>query len=165
MTGPTAVYWDKLVERDDTTRETTVYCVTGSGHPVALALDEEHAEALAGSLLDTPDGEDVEPAAGADLRDELIARVRALHAPEAHYAYASAYGWSATCEHCDTTLRDASGRLDGAHFEDQYGDLRCRTNPRRTCAHCVTTHGEEAPWPCATATALDNPAEETRTDG
>lgn len=84
------------------------------------------------------------------LQTQLDA-VRALHAPETHYHHANPYGWAKECDHCDNPVRDVSGELTEHHFADEHDELRCRIRPRRTCAHCVTTHGEEAPWPCETA--------------
>ncbi|WP_160051442.1 hypothetical protein [Nocardiopsis sp. FR26] len=56
--APVAARWDRIVTRDED-GTTWVLCTTETKQPVALALDEEHAEALAGSLLDTDDGEEL----------------------------------------------------------------------------------------------------------
>ncbi|WP_017599215.1 hypothetical protein [Nocardiopsis lucentensis] len=71
-TTPVTARWDRLADRsdDDTT---WVYCVAETGQPVALVLDEEHAEALAGSLLGNED-DDQEEDAG--LRTQIAATVR-----------------------------------------------------------------------------------------
>ncbi|WP_435107811.1 hypothetical protein [Nocardiopsis synnemataformans] len=68
---PVAARWDRIVTRDED-GTTWVLCTTDPGQPVALALDEEHAEALAGSLLGTEDGEEVAAAEDhASLRDRI----------------------------------------------------------------------------------------------
>ena len=58
--GPLGVYWDKLVERDGQ-GGVYAFCTAWTGRPVYLAMKEEDAEALAGSLLNTPDGEEATP--------------------------------------------------------------------------------------------------------
>jgi hypothetical protein len=77
---PVTARWDQEVIHDaDGTA--TVCCLAEDGQPVALVLDEELTEALAGALLDTEDGEEVEgPAEAAGLRDRIAAAARA-HTP------------------------------------------------------------------------------------
>lgn len=80
--------------------------------------------------------------------------VTALHAPETYYHRATPYGWAVECDHCYEPVRDPTGALTPTHFEDEHGELRCRTRPRRTCTHCLSNWGEEMPWPCDTAQLL-----------
>ncbi|MFE3461349.1 hypothetical protein ACFXKD_27710 [Nocardiopsis aegyptia] len=69
------IRWDRIVTRDDGT--VWALCVADTGQPVALALDEEHAEALAGALLDGEDGEEVvHPSYRDGVRDALAAAAR-----------------------------------------------------------------------------------------
>lgn len=79
---PVAARWDRLTTRDE---DGTAWVVstTDPGQPIALRLDTEHAEALAGSLFDTPDGEEVATAEDRirELeaeRDDARARLAAL---------------------------------------------------------------------------------------
>ncbi|WP_435109410.1 hypothetical protein [Nocardiopsis synnemataformans] len=69
--NPVTARWDRITTRDEN-GVTWVLCTTDPGQPVALRLDEEHAEALAGSLLGTDDGEEVEtPADHAAIRARI----------------------------------------------------------------------------------------------
>ncbi|MEU0492587.1 hypothetical protein ABZ249_25450 [Nocardiopsis sp. NPDC006139] len=73
--SPVAAWWDNATTRDEN-GVTWVMCVAAdTGRPIALALDEEHAEALAGALLDTEDGEQVPPAG---LEDAIAAATEAV---------------------------------------------------------------------------------------
>ncbi|ASU83543.1 hypothetical protein CDO52_12765 [Nocardiopsis gilva YIM 90087] len=50
---PLVVRWEgTFIHPDDPAEDTVVCCTTADGRPVALLLDAEHAEALAGPLLD-----------------------------------------------------------------------------------------------------------------
>lgn len=60
---PVIARWDSSAVSDDATGETSVLCTTDTGQPVALQLNAEDTEALAGILLDTDDGEQVDPCA------------------------------------------------------------------------------------------------------
>jgi hypothetical protein len=82
---PATARWDQEVIHDaDGTA--TVCCLTEDGQPVALLLDEELTEALAGALLDTEDGEEVDgaPTYRDGVADALAAAAREVeHATDA----------------------------------------------------------------------------------
>lgn len=121
--------------RDTTTAEKFVVTVQRAGKLTPHQAREE-AEAHAAALQAQVDA------------------VTVLHAPEIHYHRSNPYGWAQECDHCYEPVRDQAGALTPTHFEDEHGELRCRTRPCRTCTHCLTNWGEEAPWPCDTAQLL-----------
>lgn len=60
LNDPIVVRWDHLViHPDKSTDDTIVCCLTDDGQPVALCLDDELREALALTLIDPPDPDEV----------------------------------------------------------------------------------------------------------
>ncbi|WP_128378500.1 hypothetical protein [Streptomyces cavernae] len=78
---PLTVHWDRLVTHpsgEDT--DTIVCCLTDTGQPVALFLDDEHREAL-GLLLVEPDPDNEQPATFFQ-RDRVYTNGTGFTAPE-----------------------------------------------------------------------------------
>ncbi|MFF8768511.1 hypothetical protein ACF07Q_28685 [Nocardiopsis dassonvillei] len=107
---PVTARWNRLTVRDDD-GTTWVLCTTDPGQSVALALDEEHAEALAGSLLGTEDGEEVETAEDrASLRDRIASTL--YTPPDPYTVPARARAQDVALHQADAVMDVLANRID-----------------------------------------------------